>query len=255
MAISFAACDNIDEADRLIYVEPQQSARCVLVEEYSGQFCVNCPDGAAEIERIQHTYSKDTVIVVTIHAGNLALKENEYPGWIGLANELGEKLYESVGKPAQPAAVIDRRSGVIAKGDWMGAIVNALQKPSPVNISIEKQYDANSRQLNVTVKAKSSVDYNGNLNIWLTEDNIEAYQEFPTTHDEKYIHNHILRTSLTTDKLKGDAIALAWDDEQESEFAYSITLRDDYKPENMTIIAFVDNADGVAQTTSKRVIE
>lgn len=255
MAVSFAACDNVDEADRLIYVEPQQSARCVLVEEYSGQFCVNCPDGAIEIERIQQTYGKDTVIVVTIHAGNLALKENEYPGWVGLANELGEKLYESVGKPAQPAAVIDRRTAAIAKADWMGAITSALQIPSSVNISIEKQYDASTRQLDVTVKAKAALDYNGKLHVWLTENNIVAYQEFKTTHDEKYIHNHILRTSMTADQLAGDDISLTWNDEQATEYKYSITLRDDYKPEDMTIVAFVDNADGVGQTTSASIIE
>ena len=31
MTLSFAACDNIDEAARLIYVEPVAASRCVLV--------------------------------------------------------------------------------------------------------------------------------------------------------------------------------------------------------------------------------
>ena len=255
MALSFAACDNIDEDDRLIYVEPVAASRCILVEEFSGQFCVNCPEGAATLHDIQKEYGVDSVIVVTIHAGELALKENEYPGWIGLANDISEKLYASVGKPSQPAAIIDRKTAPLARPDWLGEIKNALQLSSNVFLTIENQYDPATRQLDVTVKVKSTIDYSGNLHVWLIEDGIEAYQEYPTTHDEKYVHNNIFRTSVTSDPLAGDGISLSFNDEVPSEYKYSITLREDYKPENMSIVAFVDNAYGVEQTTKAKVKE
>jgi hypothetical protein len=254
MTLSFAACDNIDEADRLIYVEPELPKvdttaypRCILVEEFSGQFCVNCPDGAKTLHEIQDAYGADTVIVATIHAGSLALNEDEVPGWIGLANPIGERFYESVGKPSLPAAVINRQTSAIGRLNWLGEINKALSLPAFVKLSIERQYDAATRQLNITVIADANADFNGNLHVWLTEDNIEAYQDYPTTYDEKYIHNNIFRTSLTAEPISGDAISLSIDAETPSEYQYNVTLREDYKPENMSIIAFVDNANGVAQ--------
>lgn len=257
-----AACNDIDENDRLIYVEPElpevdstSYPRCILVEEFSGQFCVNCPEGANTLHEIQDDYGADTVIVVAIHAGSLALKENEYPGWIGLANPIGEKLYEAVGKPSLPAAVINRQTEPIARLDWLGKISKALNMPSFVKLSIEKQYDAVARLLNITVKADANADFNGNLHVWLTEDNIEAYQDFPTTHEEKYAHNNIFRTSLTSDPIVGEGISLSINDEIPSEYKYSITLREDYKPENMSIVAFVDNANGVEQTIKAKVVD
>ncbi len=250
-----AACNDIDENDRLIYVEPVAASRCVLVEEFSGQFCVNCPEGAETLHSIQKEYGADSVIVVTIHAGSLALKENEYPGWIGLANPIGEKLYEAVGKPSQPAAVIDRRTPALARPDWLGEIKNSLQLSSNVFFTVENQYDLAARQLDVTIKVKSTIDYSGNLHVWLIEDGIEAYQDYPTTHDEKYVHNNIFRTSITSDPIAGDGISLSFNDEVPSEYKYSITLREDYKPENMSIVAFVDNANGVEQTIKAKVVD
>lgn len=261
MTLSFAACDNIDEADRLIYVEPELPKvdttaypRCILVEEFSGQFCVNCPEGAKTLHEIQDAYGADTVIVATIHAGSLALKEGEVPGWIGLANPIGEKFYESVGKPSLPAAVINRQTSAIGRLNWLGEINKALNIPAFVKLSIDRQYDAATRQLNITVKADANADFNGNLHVWLTEDNIEAYQDYPTTYDEKYIHNNIFRTSLTAEPISGDAISLSIDTETPSEYQYNVTLREDYKFENMSIIAFVDNANGVAQATRIKLV-
>lgn len=262
MVLSFAACDNIDEDDRLIYVEPELPkvdttayTRCILVEEFSGQFCVNCPEGAKTLHEIQDAYGADTVIVATIHAGSLALKEDEVPGWIGLANPIGERFYESVGKPSLPAAVINRQTSAIGRLNWLGEINKALSIPSFVKLSIDRQYDTATRQLSITVKADANADFNGNLHVWLIEDGIEAYQEYPTTHDEKYVHNNIFRTSITSDPLAGDGISLSFNDEVPSEYKYSITLREDYKPENMSIVAFVDNAYGVEQTTKAKVKE
>lgn len=254
IALTFAACENIDESDRLIYVEPVAASRCVLVEEYSGQDCVNCPEGAAELERIMNEYGHDSVIVVSIQGG-MAIHEGEYEGILGLATDFTEQLYANAGKPSQPSAIIDRRGGVKMKSDWMGEIKNALLRPSTVTLNIDKQYDATTRKLDVTIKAQSNLDYKGNLNVWLTEDNIVAVQQFVSDYDFNYVHNHILRTALTEDKINGYPIALNWDDEQPNEYQFSVVLRDDYKAENMTIVAFVDNADGVAQTTKTSVIE
>ena len=45
-------CDEVSVNDRLIYVEPPQVSRAVLIEDYTGQYCVNCPRATEEIERL-----------------------------------------------------------------------------------------------------------------------------------------------------------------------------------------------------------
>ena len=53
LASLLVACDNVSENERLIYVEPAAVNTAVLVEEFSGQMCVNCPKGAAELEKLE----------------------------------------------------------------------------------------------------------------------------------------------------------------------------------------------------------
>ena len=47
------ACSHIDEDDRLIYVKPAEVSRRVLLEDFTGQRCVNCPKANDEIKALQ----------------------------------------------------------------------------------------------------------------------------------------------------------------------------------------------------------
>ena len=47
------ACSNIGEDERLIYVKPEPAKRVVLLEDFTGQRCVNCPKGTEVIEQLQ----------------------------------------------------------------------------------------------------------------------------------------------------------------------------------------------------------
>ena len=68
-AMMAVGCDEVDENDRLIYVKPQAVGRNVLIEDFTGQRCVNCPNASEEIARLQREYGADTVIAVGIHSG------------------------------------------------------------------------------------------------------------------------------------------------------------------------------------------
>ena len=45
----------------------------VLVEEFTGQKCINCPEAHEELAKIQKEYGEDNVISVCIHASALAV--------------------------------------------------------------------------------------------------------------------------------------------------------------------------------------
>ena len=56
VAFGLIACDNIAEEDRLIYEPLPEVNRSVLIEDFTGQRCVNCPTAADEIQKLQKEY-------------------------------------------------------------------------------------------------------------------------------------------------------------------------------------------------------
>ena len=72
-------CDEVDEADRYVYVKPAAVGRNILIEDYTGQRCVNCPTGNDQLHALQEQYGADTVIVVGFHSGPLAKSVRRVP--------------------------------------------------------------------------------------------------------------------------------------------------------------------------------
>ena len=87
LGLSFAACDDIKESERYIPVTPDtKTEKAVLIEDFTGMNCVNCPNAAEEIQKIQTAYGAEKIIAVAVHG--------EMPGLSGpLANALGTEYY------------------------------------------------------------------------------------------------------------------------------------------------------------------
>ena len=69
VALLMTSCDELEPQERLIYVEPPEVSRAVLIEDFTGQYYVNCPRATEEIERLIEEYGDTTVIAVAIHSG------------------------------------------------------------------------------------------------------------------------------------------------------------------------------------------
>lgn len=82
-ALSLMACSNIDEDDRFIEVEPVEVAKRVLIEDFTGQRCVNCPNASEMIESLQEQYGAENVIAVGIHSGPFSktVTNQPFPLW------------------------------------------------------------------------------------------------------------------------------------------------------------------------------
>ena len=72
------ACDNVSLDERLQYVEPPEVGRAVLIEDFTGQYCVNCPRATEEIERLIEQYGDSVVIPVAIHSGPFSKLNGEF---------------------------------------------------------------------------------------------------------------------------------------------------------------------------------
>lgn len=255
----FAACDKVDKNDRYIDFEPVTTGHCVLVEEFSGQLCVNCPDASEHLEQLQETYGADTVIVVSIHAGEsyslaISAERGAALNTQGLATDFGEQLFSSYGLNSEPNAVIDRTTGVITQPNWATAIVNALARETTVSLDIEPAYDADTRTLTVDVLATASQDFSGRVNVWLTEDSIVAVQRLSSGgYDYNHVFNNIFRASATS--IDGEAVSVEFGDEWQTVYTATMTLDDVWRPEKMHVVAFVEGSNGVEQAATVSVIE
>lgn len=271
----FMSCDQVDVDNRYIVVAPPGPDTTVidttdtggvvtpiyhstLVEEFSGQLCVNCPAASEALEIMQEANGgPNRVIVVSIHAGeNMMLaigkERGEAMGIQGLATDFGEQLFSNYGLTSEPNAVIDRTSGVIGQAQWLTTIVNSLRRETTVSLSARTSYNEADRTLTVDVLGSSTQAFTGNVHVWLTEDSIVSIQRLPNGYDNNHRFNNIFRASATP--ISGEQVTIPFGDEQQVIYSVTMTLDAVWRPEHMAVVAFVDNASGVAQATRTAVL-
>ena len=71
-ALAFTSCDVIGDTERFTEIEMPVFERRVLLEDFTGQKCRNCPKAHREISSLKEVYG-DNLIAVSIHAGGYAL--------------------------------------------------------------------------------------------------------------------------------------------------------------------------------------
>ena len=210
--LGLTACSNIDEDERLIYVEPAEVNRPVLIEDFTGQACVNCPNATAAIHELQETYGEENVIAVAIHCGPFAhQKSNMGNAFLSdLGTNLGDEYYKHWDIRAQPTLMINRSSLIDIPQELPAVVANELKKTSTVHFdAVEFSNNA------VLVDMSSSDRVEGRLQVWIVEDSINAkdpqtkYQQFMPdgSRRQDYVHNHVFRASLTNDAY-GETVTL-----------------------------------------------
>lgn len=252
------SCSHVDEDERLIYVKPAQVSRCILIEDFTGQRCVNCPVATAEILKLQQHYGSDTIIAVGIHSGPLGFAGNEKN--IGLMTTVGNEYYNYWKVDYQPAGLIDRNGGILNYTDWQAKVYEELQKPAPLSLKVENQYEPTSHNIDINLTALGTDgDTKGKLQLWVTEDEITAMQlrynsitdaASGQITDREYIHNHVLRDAVNG--IWGEDFTVREGEQKTLYFTY--TLKSEWVAENMHVIAFVYNDNGVQQVTKAKVV-
>ena len=274
---ALASCSTVDEDDRLkvvnylevdtIAVEPTQQdttdlfapmTRHILVEDFTGQDCVNCPNATDLITQLREmyaTYGPNTVVAVGIHAGPLGVKPDKNPE--GLATALGDTYYNHWQIEMQPYGVIDRSDGPLST-DWWAAKVSYdlyedeaknVVRTAPLNIGLTAEAVGGQASIKVQLAGVNGTTA-GKLQVWLTEDGITAFQKMPDGSTKAdYVHNHVLRDAVNG--MWGENCIVA--EGEVKTFAYSHPIAPDWKAENLSVVAFVYNDDGVAQVETMNI--
>ena len=236
------SCSYIGEEERLIYVKPESAHRVVLLEDFTGQRCVNCPKGTEVIEQLLQTYGDSAVIAVGIHGGPLGFAGNAK--YDGLATESGDKYFAYWGLEYQPVGLVNRH-GAVKYTDWAAAVRDELSKPAPLKLDVDAIMD--NGQIDIMVSAYGTDgDVSGKLQVWLLEDSITAMQLMPgNVVNTSYVHNHVLRAPVNG--LWGDDFAIGEGEFKERVLTYQPDAA--WNPEHLSIVAFVYDNSGVLQVT------
>ncbi len=250
VGLAFTACSDIDEADRLIYVKPAEVSKRVLIEDFTGQRCVNCPLAATVIEQLQEQYGADNVIAVGLYSGPYGKTPQGKP--YPLTTDQGNAYYDFWGVKEQPSGMIDRHGVTSNYNGWPMLVYNALQQSATLMLEMENEYDEASRTVKINVKSEGVENTTGQLQVWLIEDNIQGVQFMPDgSVNREYTHNHVFRATVNGES--GDAISLLQGEVKNNEF--TATLAEDWKAEDMSVVAFVYNDSGVLQAVKASVIK
>ncbi len=235
-------------------VGPVDTERVVLVEEFSGARCPNCPQGTQELENLKSIYGAG-VVIVTIHAGDFAFKYDD--SRYDFTTPGGNDIFQLLGAPiGYPSAVINR---VIPAGQngfqtfsskWASVIDDEVTKEQTVSISAEHSYERDTRSLSVDITASSFEDLpvSSYLTVLLKEDGIvdpQADRAAETGVVTDYVHKDVLRIILSD--FRGDLLAdqlIAFTPQVKS-YNYTLPRQDGWwNDEQMQIVAFVSISEG-----------
>ena len=233
------SCDKIEEGNRSLDVETINTVRPVLLEDFTGQNCTNCPAATRKAATMQKALGEN-LIVVGIHAGSFSTKK--FRTEAGTAYQ--QELYPS--NAGYPAGMIDR---TVFEGDlvhmnaskWGTYILDRVQRTdlSLYDMTLIPAYDAVSKSLLIkcTVKALTEAP-KVKIQLWLTESHIIDYQRSEDKTIPEYEHNHVLRDAVNG--IWGESIDLKVGFETTYTSTYSMEGKE-WKKENMHVVAFIYN--------------
>lgn len=215
------SCKPMPESERLIPNEIETTnGRTVLVEDYSGVACINCPIAASRITKAAKAHG-DKVVIVALHGSrtDIGTQPEEDPKGL-YSPEAATYLERLQAGGSLPIATFNRRP-IVSNGDkpfsdsypqWPAEMQSCLKLPQLYKIDL--QVSESDRKVTTRCTATALTPANQGaatelyLQLWLIEDGIVAPQHLMgrAEADANYQHNHIFRQTLNG--LDGEAYQL-----------------------------------------------
>lgn len=236
------------------------NAKKVLLEDYTGHTCGNCPPAAEIAEQLATTYGS-SVVVLAVHAGFFSrIKLPDYPvTYTSTAgNDWDGNSGFGVSAVGNPNGMVNRKDfggGRIQKeSNWSSLVNTALKSPFLIKLDLFTSYDSTVRALNTRVKATFKASYPNptKLCLILYEDHIFGAQtDYRKSPDlvSNYEFNHVLRGSINGSwgsDLSTKATSLG---DTMSVSTLNFSIKPEYKDRHIVVVAIAYDA------TSREVLQ
>jgi len=208
--IIFFFCNSLFSQE---FVSTEPELRNVILEEFTGIHCGNCPGGHQKAKELADA-NPGRVVLMAIHEGSYAVPGQGEPDF---RTKWGQAILANTKLSGFPAGTINRQrfpgsdysypyntqiSGGMALGPngWAAAASDSVFNGvySPLNIAAITEWNNDKRELKVDVEVYFTEDIPGGikLNIAFLENHVIGPQT-GAADPNNYEHNHILRDFLT----------------------------------------------------------
>ncbi len=235
-------------------VEP--TGKMVLIKDFTGARCVNCPAAAEYAHNLQHQLDEDHIFIMSVHAGFLAQPMGQFPNFL---TDEGTEWYNN--HDSNPLFTVDHvalTDGNSLKVEQIDTpVVTALDEEQSFEIVIGRQFDPTSRQLQVNIQAVSLTDLDGHFFITacLVEDNIVGWQIIPGGTDKEYVFHNVFRGTLNG--AYGESFEDHHVDSDDTfSFSYNTEINADYNADECYVVVYVydrNQGDKILQTAVKKI--
>lgn len=247
LMIGIAACDVIEEPYKIDNTggggggEDPAVAKHVLLEDYTGVRCVNCP-AAGQVALDIQAQNDHKVIVLSVHAGDLAT----YPPF-NLKTTEGDAWWSFFNFQQNPVGTVNRKiiNGGYAYDSptWSDAVAEALREEAKLEMSSTVNYNQESRDLSVEIKSKflAEMPDTYSLTVCIMEDSVVGMQQTQQGSIPDYVHRHVFRKTMNGawgEDINTTAIAPA----DEIVKTYTMKLDEAYNADQCYVISYVSNS-------------
>ncbi|MCS7078235.1 MAG: Omp28 family outer membrane lipoprotein [Bacteroidia bacterium] len=241
------------------------SVRKVLLEDFTGHKCGNCPRAHEISQNLSNIYGKK-LVVMAVHLSSFAKLDlgngyvTDYRTPVGQEIDVTFGPFDALGLPKGfvNRKAFDNVHPALDKDDWSSKIASIINTPPDASLKITNQYNESTRQVNIKVEGKFLKTLVGDykLAVYITEDScISMQKDYSKTPENipNYVHRHVLRGAVNStwgDEINTGGIANAGTTFSKN---YTYTLNTAWKPEHCYIVAFINKAGSLV--TEKEVIQ
>jgi hypothetical protein len=190
---------------------PVTPVQKVLLEDYTGHTCGNCP-GAAVMAKSQKAQYGNRLVVMAVHANYFA-KFDKAPYTTNFTTPEGEEWFTSFGFVSNPNGMVNRTpktgsaNAVQGVSSWPTSIAEQMAKTPQIALTLTAMEVPQTDTINIKVRSKYLTDKTGkfNLVVAITQDSIVDWQKnygaaaggdpsYNVGDVEKYVHPHVMRS-------------------------------------------------------------
>lgn len=258
-AFGFHACDVIEGPKKDYTNVIQNSDKKVLIEDFTGHYCGNCPASHEVAHELDSIYGEN-LVVIAVHAGNFFGSVHPPIYMTDWRTQMGIDLdaYYNAENQGYPKGLVNRKefngNALVNYSNWTTYLTQVLNESPAMSIDLSSAYNAAEGTAEITVTSEyftqGTADHN--LVVVIKEDSIVAPQKnYDATPEDvlSYVHMDMLRHSVTSgtwgEALGTGTIPIG----TVLTRTYTLTLDPSWVPGNCEVVAYImDN-------TTKEVLQ
>ena len=201
---TIVACDKIEQEDFLIaeggggvVVDTSTFVKKVLIEDFTGHTCQNCPEASEEIHTLQQIGAyQGNVIAIAIHSGFFSDVNSTFT--TDFTTNEGTEIHDFFGIGSYPKGMVNRKgftttTHLLDYPLWGSAVADLISEEPEIGIKMSVE----NSTIIIDAKLLAGLSDELKLVVVLTENKIidkQLVEGIGVVDD--YEHNHVLRKSL-----------------------------------------------------------